>query len=292
MTESADARLSAIDLMSTAELAAVMNDEDALVPMGVRSALPQIVDAIDAIVERVSQGGRLIYIGAGTPGRIGVLDASEWGPTFGTKPGEVVAVVAGGKEAIWSAAEGAEDDEAAGISEITCLDLSPLDAVVGITSSGRTPFVVAALNRCRELGVLTVGLTCNVHAQLSSLVDHPIEVVVGPEVLAGSTRLKAGTAQKLVLNMISTVVNVRLGKTYGNLMVDLSVSNSKLRSRAVSIVQDVTHATREESDRALVSTNYRVKAAIVVLQLGLSPADAERLLEMNGGRLRQVLESQ
>ena len=267
-----------------------MNDEDARVPTAVNLALPQIVAAIDAIARRMEQGGRLIYVGAGTPGRIGVLDASEWPPTFGTSPEQIFAIIAGGTQAIWSSLEGAEDDELAGAAAIDLARVGVLDSVVGIASSGRTPYVLASVRRARALGALTVGLSCNEATELSSLVEHPIEVLVGAEIVSGSTRLKAGTAQKLVLNMVSTIVNVQLGKTYGNLMVDLSANNAKLRGRAVGIVQAVTGITMERARATLESTGYRVKEAIVVLRLAVTPEDAANRLAAHSGRLRRVLD--
>lgn len=289
-TESADARFADIDLMSTDELARAINEEDAGVPQAVSLALPQIVAAIDAIAQRMEQGGRLIYVGAGTPGRIGVLDASEWPPTFGTSPEQTFAIIAGGTEAIRSSLEGAEDDAPAGAEAIDRARVGVLDTVVGIASSGRTPFVLAAVRRARALGALTVGLSCNAQTELSSLVEHPIEVLVGAEIVSGSTRMKAGTAQKFVLNMVSTIVNVRLGKTYGNLMVDVRANNAKLRERAVGIVQAVTGITGELASATLESTGYRVKEAIVVLKLAVTPEVAASRLAAHSGRLRRVLD--
>ena len=259
--------------MSTAEVAAVMNDSDATVPAAVRAALPAIVAAIDGIVARMAAGGRLIYVGAGSSGRLGVLDASECPPTFGTDPGDVVAIIAGGPPAIVSPVEAAEDDVDGGRRAIDDANVTAGDAVVGIAASGRTPFVIAALGRAGELGALTVGLSCNAGAELSAVVEHPIEVAVGPEVVAGSTRLKAGTAQKLVLNMISTITMVRLGKTYGNLMVDLRATNEKLRERAVGIVATIAGVGRPPARAALEATGFDVKAAVLVAS---ARRDAER----------------
>jgi len=287
VTEGHDPRFDTIDEMSTTELAAVMNDADASVPLAVRSALPAIVAAIDGIIDRMGGGGRLIYVGAGTSGRIGVLDASECPPTFGTRPDQVVGIIAGGPDAIVTPAEGAEDDADAGVAAMIDASVGAADAVVGIASSGRTPYVVAALRTARDRGALTVGLSCNTNAVLSSVADHPIEVLVGPEVVAGSTRLKAGTAQKLVLNMISTITMVRLGKTYGNLMVDLRPTNAKLRERAAGIVAEIAGAGRDEARAALDQTGFHVPVAVLVAQLGISPAR----LHAAGGRLKQALEA-
>lgn len=289
-TETGAARFAGIDKMATAELAALMNDEDAAVPLAVRAALPAIVRAIDAIVERMAAGGRLIYVGAGTSGRLGVLDASECPPTFGTPPEQVVGLIAGGKAAIVLPQEGAEDDVDAGIAAIDEVAASSADVVVGIASSGRTPYVVAALRRAGERGAATVGLACNERSELRAVSDITIEVPVGPEIVAGSTRLKAGTAQKLVLNMLSTITMVRLGKTYGNLMVDLRPTNEKLRVRATTIVADIAGIDREAAAAALQQTDFDVKRAVLVARLGVSPADATARLERVGGRLRAALE--
>ncbi|MEV4807558.1 N-acetylmuramic acid 6-phosphate etherase [Nonomuraea sp. NPDC049421] len=288
-TESADPRFAGIDTMSVGELAATMNAADAGVPAAVRTALPSITPAIEAAAARMETGGRLVYVGAGTPGRLGVLDASECPPTFSTPPGQVFAIIAGGESAIVSPCEGAEDDEAAGAAAVESAGIGPLDTVVGIASSGRTPYVLAAVRRARELGALTVGLSCNAGTPLSAAAEHGIEVLVGPEVISGSTRLKAGTAQKLVLNMFSTIVMVRLGKTYGNLMVDVKASNGKLRERAVRMVATITGAGRDEALAALETNGFNVKQAVVASRFDLSPQDAAARLAAAGGRLRVAL---
>ncbi|NBE93499.1 N-acetylmuramic acid 6-phosphate etherase [Nonomuraea sp. KC401] len=289
-TETADPRFAGIDTMSVGELAATMNAADAAVPAAVAGALPQITEAIEATSERVRAGGRLVYVGAGTPGRLGVLDASECPPTFGTPPEQVFAIIAGGESAIVSPREGAEDDERAGAAAVDAAGVGPLDTVVGIASSGRTPYVLAAVRRARELGALTVGLSCNAGTPLSAAAAHAVEVLVGPEVVSGSTRLKAGTAQKLVLNMFSTIVMVRLGKTYGNLMVDVKATNGKLRERAVRIVRAITGAGREEALAVLDANGFNVKQAVVAARFGLAPCDAAARLAGAGGRLREALE--
>ena len=287
-TEATDPRFAQIDRMSVADLAATMNDADRTVPDAVRAALPQVVAAISAVAERMARGGRLIYVGAGTPGRIAVLDASECPPTFSTPPGLVTAIIAGGPSAIVTPSEGAEDDAGAGAAAIDDAGVGPLDSVVGIASSGRTPYVVAAVSRARELGAFTVGLTSNVGSDLAGAAEQPIEVVVGPEVISGSTRLKAGTAQKLVLNMISTITMVRLGKTYGNLMVDVRPTNHKLRERAVRIVRQLTGVDAPAARAALGTAGWDVKVAAVTLRLGLDPAAGRGRLEAAGGRLREA----
>lgn len=289
ITETEDPRYAKIDRMSVAELAEAMNQADATVPIKVHDVLPEITKAITATSARMSVGGRLIYVGAGTPGRIGVLDASECPPTFNTPPELVFAIMAGGTTALVSPNEGAEDDSIAGAAAIDTAGIQPQDTVIGIAASGRTPFVVAAVRRARELGALTIGLSCNPKTQLSAAAEHQIEVLVGPEILTGSTRLKAGTAQKLVLNMFSTIVMVQQGKTYGSLMVDLNPSNEKLRERALRMVIQITGAAREPALAALTASNFQVKSACIMLKLGASLAEAQTKLQVTNGRLRAAL---
>ena len=291
LTEQVDERYADIDTASVAELAQLVNQADATVPEAVRAALPQIVPAIEGVTARLAGGGRLIYVGAGSPGRIAALDAAECPPTFNTLPGQVRAVIAGGAAALQVAVEGAEDDAAAGLAVVAAHEITAADAVVGITASGRTPFVLAAVRAAGERGAFTVGLSCNQDTPLSALAQCPIEVLVGPEVVAGSTRLKAGTAQKLVLNMISTVAMVRLGKTYGNLMVDLRVTNTKLRDRAVRIVERVTGAPRAVAEAALDRADLEVKTAIVIILRSSTVEEARQRLVASGGRLRAALEA-
>jgi N-acetylmuramic acid 6-phosphate etherase len=291
LTEGPRPELMGIDLASTAELVELMNADDATVPQAVAAAAPAIVTAIEAIAERLARGGRLIYVGAGTAGRIGMLDAVECPPTFNTAPGEVVALLAGGDGAFRGAAEGAEDDLETAPSGLEALALTANDAVVGISASGRTPYVLAGVEYARLRGALTVGLACNPDAQLSESVDFPIEVVVGPEFISGSTRLKAGTAQKLVLNMISTITMVRLGKTFGNLMVDVQTTNEKLRVRAVRIVAHVAAATEDAASAALAAADGDTRVAIVTLVRGVGPDEARRRLEAHGRNLRRTLEA-
>ncbi|MGO2745681.1 N-acetylmuramic acid 6-phosphate etherase [Microbacterium sp.] len=289
-TEVSDPRFADLDRMSVAELAQTMNEADATVPAAVQRALPRIVPAIEATAQRMALGGRLVYVGAGTPGRIGVLDASECPPTFSTPPELVFAIMAGGPRAIVNPVEGAEDDADAGAAAIDAADIGPLDTVIGIASSGRTPYVVAAVRRARERGALTVGLSCNAGAVLSEAAEHGIEVEVGPEVLSGSTRLKSGTAQKLVLNMFSTIVMVRQGKAYGNLMVDLKATNHKLRERAIRMVQTIADATREGAVGALEASEFDVKVAAIMLMREDDLAAARERIASANGRLRTALE--
>lgn len=289
-TESVDPRYGHIDVVGVAALARLMNDADAEVPAAVRRSMDQIVPAIEAVSARMRRGGRLLYVGAGTPGRIGVLDASECPPTFGTPPELVRGVIAGGPGAFFAAQEGVEDDAEAGRAAVVAERVGPADSVIGIASSGRTPFVLGAVAEARVCGALTVGLSCNPSTALSAAADHPIEVLVGAEVIAGSTRLKAGSAQKLVLNMFSTIVMVEMGKTYGNLMVDMRPSNEKLLARAIRIVRRVTGASQEQAVTALEASDMQVKLAILRLQLGLDNADGVARLAAADGRLRVALE--
>ncbi|MGI5339458.1 N-acetylmuramic acid 6-phosphate etherase [Streptomyces sp. CA-181903] len=290
-TEAFRPELADIDRLPTLDIATVMNTDDATVATAVAGRLPAIAAAIDATAERMARGGRLVYAGAGTAGRLGVLDASECPPTFATEPGRVVGLVAGGPEALVTAVEGAEDDADAAAADLAALDLTPDDTVVGVSASGRTPYAVAAVTRARAAGALTIGLSCNEGSPLGAAAHHPIEIIVGPELLTGSTRLKAGTAQKLVLNMISTITMIRLGKTYGNLMVDLRASNAKLRARSRHIVALATGASDAEIEAALTATGGEVKHAILVLLGGVGAAEAGRLLADAGGHLRVALEA-
>jgi N-acetylmuramic acid 6-phosphate etherase len=288
-TEAFRPELADIDRLPTLDIARLMNGEDATVPAAVARRLPEIAAAIDAIAERMARGGRLIYAGAGTAGRLGVLDASECPPTFNTDPDEVVGLIAGGPAAMVTSVEGAEDSAEFARADLDTLALTPADTVVGISASGRTPYAIAAVEHARGLGALTVGLSCNAGSALGAAAEHGIEVVVGPELVTGSTRLKAGTAQKLVLNMLSTITMIRLGKTYGNLMVDVRASNEKLRARSRRIVALATGAGDEEIERALAATDGEVKNAILTILAGVDGPTAARLLEESGGHLRAAL---
>ncbi|WP_416971394.1 N-acetylmuramic acid 6-phosphate etherase [Streptomyces sp. 4F14] len=288
-TESFRADLARIDELSTLDIARLMNREDAGVPAAVATQLPVISAAIDAIALRMGRGGRLIYMGAGTAGRLGVLDASECPPTFNTSPGQVVGLIAGGVGALVDSVEGAEDSRELAVRDLRALALGRDDTVVGVSASGRTPYAVGGVEYARGLGALTVGLACNPGSSLGGAADYGIEVVAGGELITGSTRLKAGTAQKLVLNMISTITMIRLGKTYGNLMVDVRASNEKLRARSRRIVALATGAEDDEIEAALTATGGEVKNAVLVLLAGVDAGTAGRLLEEAGGQLRAAL---
>ncbi|MET9292021.1 N-acetylmuramic acid 6-phosphate etherase [Streptomyces sp. NPDC003077] len=290
-TEAFRPELADIDRLSTLEIARTMNGEDASVPAAVGRELPRIADAIDGIVARMTRGGRLVYAGAGTAGRLGVLDASECPPTFNTAPSQVVGLIAGGPKALVTAVEGAEDSAELAARDLDALGLTDRDTVVGISASGRTPYAVGAVEHARKAGALTVGLSCNAGSALAAAADHGIEVVVGPELLTGSTRLKAGTAQKLVLNMLSTITMIRLGKTYGNLMVDVRASNEKLRARSRRIVALATGAPDAEVEAALAATAGEVKNAILTLLGQVDGPTAARLLADSHGHLRAALQA-
>jgi len=275
---------------STRELVELMNREDASVPAAVGSVAGKLSKAIDAIVERLRGGGRLIYVGAGSSGAIAALDADECEATFSTEPGQVVALVAG-TGLTGAAREAAEDDLTAGAGAVEELGVSDRDAVVGVSASGRTPYVLAALERARAAGAVTVGVVSAHGSELSPVVDHELAVVVGPEVIAGSTRLKAGTAQKLVLNTISTVAMIRLGKTYGDLMVDVRASNAKLAARARRIVRVATGVSEDEADTALAAADGSAKVAVVALLEEITADEARARLECAGGDIGSALEA-
>ena len=279
-----------LDTLSVREIVGVMNRADACVAERVAEHLDQLGRAIDAIARRIRDGGRLIYVGAGTSGRLAQVDAIECVPTFNLSEGTVLAIVAGGRESLERSTEEAEDDASAGRQAVTAHDVTVHDAVVGVSASGRTPFVVGGLAAARECGALTVAITCNRDTSLSRVAHHAIEVEVGPEIVAGSTRLKAGTAQKMVLNMISTATMVALGKTYGGLMVDVQPRNQKLRARALRVVVQATGVVEIEAAAALGGADGDAKVAIVTLSTKCTPAHAREVLARAGGSVRRALE--
>lgn len=292
ITESNNPQTREIDLLSTREIVAAMAAEDARVAPAVSAEGDNIARLVDVIVERMQRGGRLIYIGAGTSGRLGVLDAAECPPTFGTPPELVLARIAGGSAALTEAVEAVEDDAALGAGEIAELQAGPDDVVLGIAASGRTPYVLGALAEARRRGAFVAGLACTRPSELAAAVDIMIAPVVGPEVIAGSTRLKAGTAQKLVLNQLTTASMIKLGKTFGNLMVDVQPTNGKLRRRAEAIVGAATGVDAAQARRLLELTAYRAKPAIVMALAGVDAAEARRRLEASGGHVRRALVNQ
>ena len=288
-TERSNPATQDLDRMSTLAMVQAINAEDMRVAKAVRCVLPHIAEAIDAIAARMRRGGRLIYAGAGTSGRLGVLDASECPPTFSTSPGLVVGVIAGGERALRQAVEGAEDDPAQARADLAALRLTGEDCVVGLSASGGAPYVIGALDYAQECGALTVAVACNPSAPIAAHAHIAILAEVGPEVIAGSTRLKAGTAQKMILNMLSTGVMVRLGKTYGNLMVDVQASNAKLRRRATRLVMQVCGLEEEPAGTLLERCDWQVKTAIAAHHLRCEAAEAHRALEQAGGMLREVI---
>ena len=280
----------AVDQMDPIQIAMLMNREDLKVVAAVERVLPDIARAIEMVTERVQAGGRLIYIGAGTSGRLGVLDASECPPTFNTPPALVVGLIAGGHRALTNAIEGAEDNRQAGEEDLRGVELDAKDVVCGIATSGRTPYVLGGLAYARSLGAATLGVTCNAVSELSEVSDVLIAPVVGPEILSGSTRLKAGTATKMVLNMISTGTMIRIGKTYGNWMVDLRATNVKLKDRSIRIVSGITGLDRERAESLLARCDGEVKTAIVSQALGVEKIEAQLRLKVAGGRLRTAIQ--
>jgi len=290
VTESNNERTRDLDLRPVLEQARLMNEEDRQVPAAVATVLPQIAEAVARIAEAFRRGGRLLYVGAGTSGRIAALDAAECPPTFGAAPEQVQAVIAGGPQAWLAAVEGAEDDATAGAHEMDVRAVGSDDAVVGVAASGETPFVLGAVRRARERGATTIGVACTPASSLGAACDLAIVPVSGPEVIAGSTRLKAGTAQKLVLNMLSTLAMVQIGKVYGNLMVDLRATNAKLRRRAVRIIVAATRAGDAEAAQALAASGGRVPVAIVMLARSVDAEEAARRLAQAGGSVRRALD--
>lgn len=278
-----------IDLLPSFDIVQRLNQQDKLVPIAVEKVLPEIAQAVDKITEAFKVGGRLFYIGAGTSGRLGVLDASECPPTFGTDPEMVVGIIAGGKEAMFRAKEGAEDDPELGEQDLKENTLTHRDVVVGIAASGRTPYVIGGLEYANELGATTVALSCNPDSPIADIADIAISPVVGPEALTGSTRLKSGTAQKLVLNMLTTASMIRLGKSYQNLMVDVKATNAKLVARAARIVMQATDCTNQEAKTALKETDYDAKLAILMILTGLDKESATEQLKDKQGYLRKVV---
>ena len=288
-TEMYNTRSANIDQMSAFDAVSLMNSEDAAVAAAVKEALPQVAEAVDVISEALSKGGRLFYVGAGTSGRLGVLDAVECVPTFSAPPDLIQAVLAGGINALTRSIEGAEDQPEQAEIDLAERGLTKADVVCGIAASGRTPYVLGALRHARSLDAATIAVACNERSPICDLADVGISVDVGPEVIAGSTRMKAGTAQKMILNMLSTAAMIRLGKVYGNLMVDLKVSNQKLAERACRLVMRLTAVNYDEARRLLARADNEVKSAVVMSRLGVDPLEARRLLAGAKGQLRAVI---
>ena len=279
-----------IDTLSSIDIVRLINAEDAVVATAVHAALPQIADAVDAIAAAIAGGGRLFYVGAGTSGRLGILDAVECVPTFGTPPHLVQGIIAGGATAVTQAVEGAEDDWEQARHDLAERGLTSADIVCGIAASGRTPYVVAALQFAGEHGARTIAIACNHASAIAEQAEISISVELGAEVIAGSTRMKAGTAQKMILNMLSTGTMIRLGKVYGNLMIDVRVTNRKLAERAVRLVQRLTGVDEATARQLLAQSDNDVKAAVVMQRLSVTFAEATRLLNAAAGQLRSVID--
>ena len=279
-----------VDSLSALEIVQLMNQEDKQVPLAIEKCLPQIAQAVECIVAAFQQGGRLVYIGAGTSGRLGVLDASECPPTFGVSPEMVKGIIAGGERALRHPIEGAEDSKEQAVIDLQTIQFSSKDVLVGIAASGRTPYVIGALEYAKSLGSVTVSIASNPNSAMANIVDIAIDTVVGPEVLTGSSRLKSGTAQKLVLNMLTTASMILMGKCYQNLMVDVQASNEKLKARAIRIVMQATDCDKALAEETLKQADQNAKLAIMMILSGLDRAQAEALLEKHQGKLQLALE--
>ena len=291
LTEERNDRTMDLDELDTANLVKRIQGEDVEVAKAVAAVSAEIAKAVDLATDKLRQGGRMIYFGAGTSGRLGVLDATECSPTFGVDAQTIQAYIAGGKEAMFQAFENAEDSVELGKSDAESADITAKDIVVGITASGRTPYVIGALKKAREKGAAIVSIVNNPHSELEALANVHIVALVGPEALTGSTRMKAGTAQKMILNLLSTCTMVRMGKVFENLMVDLKPTNEKLRERAASIICTVCDVERHVAEGALVASNNKVKTAILMVKRKLGRAQAEALLEKSHNKLRAALEA-
>ena len=278
-----------VDSLSALEIMRLMNEEDKQVPLAIEKCLPQIAQAVECIVAAFQQGGRLVYIGAGTSGRLGVLDASECPPTFGVSPEMVKGIIAGGERALRHPIEGAEDSKEQAVVDLQTIQFSSKDVLVGIAASGRTPYVIGALEYAKSLGSVTVSIASNPNSAMANIVDIAIDTVVGPEVLTGSSRLKSGTAQKLVLNMLTTASMILMGKCYQNLMVDVQASNEKLKARAIRIVMQATDCDKILAEETLKLADQNAKLAIMMILSGLDRAQAEALLEKHQGKLQLAL---
>lgn len=288
-TESRNQDTLNIDKVSTLDMVKMINNEDKKVAVAVEAELPKIAEAIDEIVKRMHKGGRLIYIGAGTSGRLGVLDASECPPTYGVSEDLVQGVIAGGKEAIFRAKEGAEDSKELAVEDLKNKFLNENDIVAGLAASGRTPYVIGGLEYANKIGALTLAVTCNANSEVAKAAKISIAPVVGPEVVTGSTRLKSGTAQKLVLNMLTTGTMIKLGKVYGNLMVDVRATNEKLVERSKRIVCEATGVEREEAENILKETDFDVKLSIFMILSKLNKNEAKKVLDENNGYIAEAL---
>ncbi|WP_374053558.1 N-acetylmuramic acid 6-phosphate etherase [Xenorhabdus taiwanensis] len=289
ITESRNPASTHIDQRSTLDMLRIINDEDKKVAIAVEKTLPRIASVVDKVAEAFRQGGRLIYSGAGTSGRLGILDASECPPTYGTKPEQVIGLIAGGHQAILQAVENAEDNRQLGTEDLKALHFNQRDVLVGIAASGRTPYVLGAMEYAQSVGATVACISCNPDSPMVQLADIAITPIVGPEVITGSSRMKAGTAQKLILNMITTGAMIRIGKVYGNLMVDVEATNAKLIERQKNIVMAATECSREMAERALNACGGHCKTAIVMILSGINAEEAKALLAENQGLIRPAI---
>ena len=289
VTETTNQNTMNIDKVSTEEMVTMINNEDKLVALAVEKEIPAIAKAIDKIAQAIENGGRLIYCGAGTSGRLGILDASECPPTYGVSPELVQGVIAGGMEAIFKAKEGAEDDKDLCVEDLKGINFTSKDVLVGLAASGRTPYVIGGLEYANEIGAVTVAVSCNPDSELAKVANISIAPVVGPEVITGSTRMKSGTAQKLVLNMLSTGAMIKNGKVFGNLMVDVKATNEKLVERAKGIVIQATDVSRDEATKVLEETGFNVKLSILMILAGISKEEGEKRLEETKGHIAKAL---
>ena len=289
ITEQRNPNSKHVDSLSALEIVQLMNEEDKQVPLAIEKCLSQIAQAVECIVAAFQQGGRLVYIGAGTSGRLGVLDASECPPTFGVSPEMVKGIIAGGERALRHPIEGAEDSKSQAVVDLQTIQFSSKDVLVGIAASGRTPYVIGALEYAKSLGSVTISIASNPNSAMANIVDIAIDTVVGPEVLTGSSRLKSGTAQKLVLNMLTTASMILMGKCYQNLMVDVQASNEKLKARAIRIVMQATDCDKALAEETLKQADQNAKLAIMMILSGLDRAQAEALLEKQQGKLQLAL---
>ncbi|MBS9424224.1 N-acetylmuramic acid 6-phosphate etherase [Photorhabdus caribbeanensis] len=289
ITESRNSASANIDTLPTLEMLKLINDEDKKVALAVEQTLPKIAETVDKIVEAFRQGGRLIYIGAGTSGRLGILDASECPPTYGAKPEQVVGLIAGGHQAILSAVENAEDNQQLGANDLQALNFNAKDVLVGIAASGRTPYVLGAMAYAKSIGATVACISCNPASPMTQAADIAITPIVGPEIVTGSSRMKAGTAQKLILNMLTTGAMIRTGKVYGNLMVDVEATNAKLVERQKNIVMAATECNREQAEQALAECDGHCKTAIVMILAGVNAQQARALLEKHHGFIRPTI---
>ncbi len=289
VTESRNPVSANIDTLPTLEMLKLINDEDKKVALAVEQTLPKIAEIVDKIAEAFRQGGRLIYIGAGTSGRLGILDASECPPTYGAKPEQVVGLIAGGHQAILSAVENAEDNQQLGVNDLQALNFNAKDVLVGIAASGRTPYVLGAMAYAKSVGATVACISCNPESPMTQAADIAITPIVGPEIVTGSSRMKAGTAQKLILNMLTTGAMIRIGKVYSNLMVDVEATNAKLVERQKNIVMAATECNREQAEQALTECDGHCKTAIVMILAGVSAQQAKALLEKHHGFIRPTI---